>query len=186
MFALVAVLGAAIPGGASAQMHGGGIGEGMHRHRGAGGGHDMMTMPGLRGLDATPEESAELAVMFANFRQITRGVTELPDGIRTATFSEDPEVMAVIASHVTGMVARLEEGRDPKVFIQSPTLDILFERRAAITSVIETTDAGIVVTQTSEDPEVVAALHVHAAEVSDMVDRGMHAVHEAMMMGAAQ
>jgi len=38
-----------------------------------------------------------------------------------------------------------------------------------------------VVVQTSDDPEVVVALQTHAAEVSDMVDRGMQAVHEAMM-----
>ena len=34
--------------------------------------------------------------------------------------------------------------------------------------------------QTSDDPEVVAALHTHAAEVSAMVERGMEAVHEMM------
>jgi hypothetical protein len=141
----------------------------------------MVNMPGLRGLDATPEESAELAVMFQNFTRITREVTNLPDGIRTVTFSEDQELMGVVTSHVVGMIARVEDGRDPKVFIQSPTLDILFERRDSIVTTIEQSDAGIVVTQTSDDPEVVAALQTHAAEVSDMVDRGMEAVHEAMM-----
>ena len=79
------------------------------------------------------------------------------------------------------MIGRVEDGRDPQVFIQSPTLDILFERREKIATTIETTDEGIVVVQTSDDPEVVAALQTHAAEVSDMVDRGMQAVHEAMM-----
>ena len=43
------------------------------------------------------------------------------------------------------------------------------------------TDEGIVVVQTSDDPELVEALQVHAAEVSDMADRGMQAVHERMM-----
>ena len=37
------------------------------------------------------------------------------------------------------------------------------------------------VVQTSTDPEVVAALQIHAAEVSDMSARGMQAVHEMMM-----
>lgn len=36
-----------------------------HMHGADGTGHDEVNMPGLRGLDATPEESAELAVMFA-------------------------------------------------------------------------------------------------------------------------
>ncbi|MEK9795974.1 MAG: hypothetical protein VW713_04410 [Alphaproteobacteria bacterium] len=109
----------------------------------------------------------------------------LPNGIRTITFSEDEEVMAVLASHVTGMIGRVETGRDPKVFIQSPTLDILFQRRDRITTKIELTDKGIEVVQTSKDPEVVTALQTHAGEVSEMANRGMEAVHEAMMERAS-
>lgn len=153
----------------------------MHGHGADGTGHDMVNMPGLRGVDATPEESAELAVMFNNFPQITREVTNLPNGISTITFSQDEALMDTIVSHVVGMINRVEEGRDPQVFIQSPTLDILFERRDSIVTEIEMTDQGIVVIQTSDDPDVVAALHTHAAEVTDMVDRGMQAVHDAMM-----
>ncbi|MBF9060831.1 hypothetical protein HKCCSP123_16740 [Rhodobacterales bacterium HKCCSP123] len=160
-----------------------GQGHGPHRH-GAGGMmmHDEMTMPGLRGLDATPEESAEMAVMFRNFPAIHRSVELLPDGIRTVTGSDDPEVMAALASHVAGMIARVEQGRDPQVFIQSPTLDIFFERGDRLVSDIEITEGGIVVTQTTDDPDLLAALHIHAAEVTAMADRGMAAVHEMMML----
>jgi hypothetical protein len=183
---LVVTFGLTEQGGVLAQMMGGGMGHGIHAHGAGRMGHDMATMPGLRGLDATPEESAELATMFGNFDRITREVTYLPDGIRTVTFSEDEDLMSVVVSHVVGMIDRVEEGRDPQVFIQSPTLDILFERRDTITTTIETTEKGIIVVQTSDDTEVVAALHTHAAEVSDMVDRGMEAVHEAMMQRAAR
>mgnify|MGYP001277183654 CR=1 FL=1 len=150
-------------------------------HGADGAGHDMTNMPGLRGLDATAEESAELAVMFNNFTTLTRTVEELPNGIRTVTASSDPEVMAALTSHVAGMIGRVQEGRDPQIMIQSPTLDIFFERPEAITTEIEMTDEGIVVIQTSEDPEMVAALHTHAGEVSAMAERGMDAVHEMMM-----
>jgi len=160
-------------------------GPGMHMHGADGTGHDMATMPGLRGLDASPEESFEMQVMFRNFPAIEREVTKLPNGIRAHTFSANPDLAAVIVSHVVGMIGRVEEGRDPQVFIQSPTLDILFERRASITTEIEATEAGVLVTQTSDDPEVVAALQLHAAEVSDMAARGMMAVHERMMTQAA-
>lgn len=159
-------------------------GKGMHGHGADGTGHDMVNMPGLRGLDATDEESAELTVMFRNFDRITRTVTNLPNGIRTLTAAKDPDLLAVVVSHVTGMLQRVEEGRDPKVRIQSPTLDILFERRERIKTDIKMTDDGILVIQTSNDLEVVQALQTHAAEVSDMVDRGMEAVHEAMMKRA--
>ncbi|MBY6200633.1 hypothetical protein KUV65_04615 [Maritalea mobilis] len=166
-------------GMAAAQM---GHGGGMHRH-GAGGmmAHDEVTMPGLRGLDATPEESAEMAVLFRNFQSLSREVETLPNGIRTVTRAADPEVMDVLVRHVVGMIARVDEGRDPQVFIQSPTLDIFFARPEVIETEIEITEAGIVVTQTSTDPEMVAALHIHAVEVTDMVDRGMAAVHDRMM-----
>lgn len=137
-------------------------------------------MPGLRGLDATPQESAELMVMFRHFPEIYRTVETLPDGIRTTTGSRNPMVLDVLVSHVTGMIARVEDGRDPQIFIQSPTLDIFFERGDAIRTEIELTDDAIIVTQTSDDPEMVEALQVHAAEVTAMADRGMMAVHEMM------
>ena len=158
---------------------------GHGQHHGMGGmGHDETTMPGLRGLNATPEESEEMAVMFRAFETITREVTNLPNGIRTVTRSSDPAVMDALVSHAVGMIDRVGQKDDPQVFIQSPTLDIFFARGDRIESLVEMTDDGLVVTQTSDDPELVAALHTHAAEVSDMADRGMQAVHEAMMRRA--
>lgn len=159
-------------------------GHGTHMHGADGTGHNEVTMPGLRGLDASPAESAEIEVMFRNFPAIERKVTLLPDGIKTITFSSDPDLYDVIVSHVVGMIARVEEGRDPQILIQSPTLDILFDRRDTIKTEIDVTDTGIVVRQTSTDPDVVAALHLHANEVSDMAARGMQAVHEMMMKRA--
>ncbi|WP_238366125.1 hypothetical protein [Mesobacterium pallidum] len=170
--------------GAMAQMggHGGGM---MHGHGADGTGHDEINMPGLRGLDATPEESAELAVMFQHFDRITREVELLPNGIRTVTSSDHPQVREALISHVAGMIGRVEEGRDPQIMIQSPTLDIFFARGDRIKTDIDLTETGIVVVQTSDDPEVVEALHVHSGEVTRMVDRGMAAVHEMMMERAA-
>jgi len=78
------------------------------------------------------------------------------------------------------MVARLEEKRDPKIIIQSPTLDKLFAQSEAINTQITMTELGIVVSQTSSNPDVVKALQTHAGEVSDMAERGMEAVHERM------
>ncbi|MCL1627384.1 MULTISPECIES: hypothetical protein [Roseinatronobacter] len=183
-----ALLGAAVIGAglfaadtrALAQMMGHGHG---HMHGADGTGHDEATMPGLRGLDATALESEELAVMFRNFDTLRREVELLPNGIRTVTSSTDADVMAALVSHVVGMIARVEEGRDPQIFIQSRTLDIFFERPEVLATEIDLTDEGIIVVQTSEDPEMVTALHVHAQEVTDMAERGMQAVHEKMMQG---
>lgn len=179
--ALLGIAGAAaIAVMATAQMHGG-SGHGIGHHGADGSGHDEVNMPGLRGENATPEESAELAVMFRNFESIDRTVENLPNGIRTVTYSSDEEVMAVLVSHVIGMIGRVDAADDPKIFVQSPTLDIFFERGDQIVTEIDVTDEGIVVLQTSSDPELVEALQVHAAEVTAMVDRGMDALHEMMM-----
>ncbi len=142
--------------------------------------HDMTRMPGLQGRDTTAEEVGDMAAMFRNHSSLARQVTLLPNGIRTETSTPDPALRDALLRHVIGMIDRVDTGRDPKVRIQSPTLDIIFARRAQIETQIDLTDTGIVVVQTSTDPEVVAALQTHAAEVSDMAARGMHAVHEAM------
>ena len=50
-----------------------------------------------------------------------------------------------------------------------------------IFSDVSVEDEGLVVVQTSDNPEVVAAMQLHAAEVTAMADLGMAAVHEMMM-----
>jgi len=154
---------------------------GGHMHGGDGHGHDEVNMPGLQGENANPFESEELAVLFRNFETITREVTNLPNGIRTVTRSSDADVMDTLVSHVHGMINRVEQGDDPKIIIQSPTLSTFFEFADDIESFIDLTDDGIVVVQTSDNLELVAAMHKHAAEVSELADRGMEAVHEQMM-----
>ncbi len=142
--------------------------------------HDEATMPGLRGENATPEESEEIAVLFRNFDTITRKVEVLPNGIRTVTSSTDPDVMDALISHSVGMIDRVGARDDPKILIQSPTLDVFFLHGDEIESVVSVEDEGMVVVQTSSNPEVVEALKAHAAEVTAMADRGMQAVHEMM------
>lgn len=178
----VTVLALALFPAARAAAQSGGHGM-MHGHGAGGMGHDEVTMPGLRGLNATPEESAEMQLMFRKFRTLAREVENLPDGIRTVTRSSDPEVMAALVSHVVGMIGRVEAKDDPQVFIQSPTLDMFFVHGDRLVNDIQVTDAGIVVTQTTDDPEMATLLQIHAAEVSDMAARGMEAVHERMMGG---
>lgn len=168
-------------------MHGGGMGMhggsgmGMHGGRAGHGMHDSASMPMLNGADTEPHEVEEMRQMFLRHPDIRRSVTNLPDGIVTVTESGDPELAGLIASHVSGMIARIEDNRDPQVPIQSETLAILFANRALIRSEIEPTATGVKVTQRSDDPETVAALQRHAAEVSDLAARGMAAVHDSMM-----
>ena len=143
--------------------------------------HDEVNMPGLQGKDTTENEVDDLKTIFKNHKQITRTVENISNGITTTTETTDDKLRDALVSHVVAMVARLEEKRDPKIIIQSPTLDKLFAESDAIKTNITMTALGIVVTQTSTNPIVVKALQTHAAEVSDMARRGMEAVHERML-----
>jgi hypothetical protein len=157
------------------------MGQGMRGRMGSG----MMGMgPGMMGMNggsATPAEHSDIRDLFLNHESIKRTVTNLPNGIRTVTESDDPKVAATIKKHVAEMGKRVEEGRDPGLPIESPALHSIFRDKDKIKSAYEATEKGIVVVQTSTDATAIKALQDHAAEVTDLVQRGMVAAHEAMM-----
>ena len=154
--------------------------SGHAQHDGGKHEHDEINMPGLQGKDTTDQEVNDLKEIFRSHKGISRRVTNVQNGIVTTTEAEDETLREAIVSHVSMMVTRLQEGRNPEVIIQSPTLDALFDFYDEIETEIEMTESGVKVIQTSSNPEVVRLLQTHAAEVSDMADRGMEAVHERM------
>ena len=142
--------------------------------------HNVIGTPMLQGRETEDYEVAELRALFENHAELTRRVENLPNGIRTVTETENSELRDALASHIMSMFLRVDEKRDPEIPIQSPTLDILFEKSESIVTEMEYTATGVAIVQTSSDPEVVTALQVHAAEVSDLALRGMQSAHEAM------
>ena len=163
------------PGHGPGGMHG--MGPGMRGQMGSG-------MMGMNHGSATASEHNDIRELFFNHDRINRTVTNLPNGIRTVTESDDPQVAEVIKKHVAEMGKRVDEGRDPGLPIESSALHSLFRDKDKITSTYEVTEKGIIVVQTSTDASVVKALQDHAAEVSDLAKRGMVAGHEAMMKNA--
>ncbi len=179
LVATAAIASVGLIGAYAIAQQGPGFGHGpMGMRHGAGMGHGMM---GMGAGTATRMEQQELHDMFTNHDRIKRTVTELPNGIRTVTESDDPELARTLVAHVAGMMKRVEEGRDPRLPIQSPMLEVIFRNRDKIKTATEATPKGIAVTQTSDDSETIAALKKHAADVSDLVARGMEAAHETMM-----
>ena len=135
----------------------------------------------MMGGNATMDERGDLHDLFLNHDKIKRTVTNLPDGIRTVTESDDPPVAATIKKHIAEMEKRVKEGRDPGLPIETPALHAIFEHKDKIKTTYETTAKGIIVVQTSIDTAAVKALQEHAAEVTDLAKRGMVAAHEAMI-----
>ena len=144
-------------------------------------GHDEVNMPGLQGEDITDQEVNDLKQLFQKHNEISRLVENIPNGIITVTETDNEELRTSIIDHVTMMVTRLQEEKNPQVIIQSPTLHEIFEYYDEIETEIELTEKGISIIQTSENEVVVALLQQHAAEISDMVNRGMQVVHDRMM-----
>ena len=157
-----------------AQQHGAHGMGGMHQH-------SMQTMPMLHGKNTSQQEFEDMREMFQRHLEIERTVENIEGGIRTFTAARNSELRDAIVNHVAMMITRIEEGNDPEVPIQSPILSILFELGSEIQTDIEVTDNGVIVTQTSSNPIVVQALQRHAAEVTDLANRGMQSVHERMM-----
>ena len=168
---------------AAALAQSGGMGPGMMRGMGPMGG------PMAGGMQHDEAFAADMGLvheMLANHERIKRTVTNLPNGIKTVTESDDPQVAQSIKAHVASMEQRLKDGRIFNLF--SPTLPVLFQNRDKITTVVEATQTGSIVTQTSGDAKVVAALQAHAVEVSELARDGMAAMMRNMranMMGRA-
>lgn len=141
-------------------------------------GHSMM---GAGPNSATMAEMRAIHELFANHDRIKRTVTNLPDGIRTVTESDDPRIAQILKDHVAGMRQRVDAGRDPGLPIESPALHAIFRNKDKLHTTVETTAKGIVVVQTSDDRSTVTFLQTHAAEVSDFVSAGMLALRTAMM-----
>jgi hypothetical protein len=121
--------------------------------------------------------------MLGNHERIKRTVTNLPDGIRTVTESDDPQVAQSIKAHVASMTQRLDEGKQFNLF--SKTIPVLFDNKDKIKTTVEATHKGSIVTQTSTDAKVVTALQKHATEVDELARDGMVAMMRNMRANMA-
>lgn len=151
------------------------------RGGGRGMGPGMMGMMGMAHDSATMAQVRVIHELVVNNERIKRTVTNLPNGIRTITESDDPRLAQLIKEHVVTMDQRVVRGDDPGLPVESAALRAIFRDKDKIRTTTETTATGIVVVQTSSDASVVAELQQHAADVSDLVKRGRAAMHDAMM-----
>lgn len=172
-----------------AQSAGSGRGAAQHDHAGAG--HSPMMGQGMGGgmgsgpvgmlttQDANSAADMRLVMnLVHNNTRIKRTVTKLPDGIKTVTESDDPKIAQDIKAHVASMSGRLKDSKEFNIF--STTLPVIFDNAKNIKSVVEMTDKGAIVTRTSTDAKVVAALQAHAGEVTELVQEGPTAFHRGL------
>lgn len=185
-FAAALALGIGAYAFTASSQEGHGFGPPFMHHRGLGhmGGGMGPGMMGMRHDSATTAQLDVIHELIANHDRIRRTVTNLPDGIRTVTESDDPKVAGWIKTHVADMGRRVAAGDDPGLPIESPALHAIFRDKDKIRTTVETMEKGVAVVQTSNEASTVAELQKHAAEVTDLVQGGMTAVHTAMVRSA--
>lgn len=140
-------------------------------------------MGGMRGDSTSGAIMSVVHELMTNHDKLRRTVTNLPNGIRTLTESDDPAMAQQIKKHVAATGEFVTKGVDPNLPMSSPALHGVLRNGTKITRHTELTAKGVLVTETSTDSVTVALLQAHAAEVTDLVNRGMAAMHEKMMGG---
>lgn len=139
---------------------------------------DMMdrTMPDWMmssGMDSQMmQDMPVIHSLLSHHAEIRRKVEDLPNGVRTVTTSQDPEVAKLIRAHVWQMKARMKEGRPIRQM--DPVFRELFRHHKNVRLAPKEVPGGIQVTETSDDPQVVLLIRQHAHQaVSGFVRYGM-------------
>jgi hypothetical protein len=144
-----------------------------------------MPMQGAMSMHGDSAFAADMQLvheLLGGHAQIERTVSNLPNGVRAVTESQNPRLAAYIKEHVASMMERLAKG---DVFnVASSTIPVIFQNAERIRTEIEQTEKGVVFTQTTDVPELVPVLQAHALEVSELVQEGMAAMMRSVMQRA--
>ena len=107
---------------------------------------------------------------------IRREVKNLDNGVETITESDDAAVAAKIQEHVAAMHERVKTGRGLRFWDE--LFVAVFKNHDKIKMVVENTEHGVKVTETSDDAYTVKLIQAHAVVVSKFVKRGFDEAHE--------
>ena len=118
--------------------------------------------------------------LFMRHAQIYRTVTDLPDGVHAVTESDDPQTASLIQAHVGEMYRRLDQKR-AFPYPMSRSVPAMFANSAGYQRRLEATPKGVAITETADDPAMVAVIRQHAREISGFVREGMPAMMRGMM-----
>ena len=118
--------------------------------------------------------------LFRRHAEIRRSVTDLPNGVHAVTESDDPQTATLVQAHVSEMYQQLDQNR-PFPYPMSRSVPAMFAESANYRRMLEATPTGIAVTETADDPAMVAIIREHAREISGFVRDGMPAMMRGMM-----
>ena len=118
------------------------------------------------------EDMKGIRTMLMQHEKISRRVENLPNGVKTWTTSEDPQLASAIQKHVRQMKERMKDNQPIRQM--DPLFRELFDQADKIKLEYEQVENGIVVMETSDDPKVVKLIKQHAHKaVTEFVQQGM-------------
>ena len=121
---------------------------------------------------AMMEDMRVIHRLLKNHDRIRRHVEDVADGIRARTTSRDGEIAELIRTHVTQMKRRVESG-DP-IRHMDPVFREIFDHHTEIAIDVEAIPRGVLVVETSANPQVELLIRQHAHRaVSEFVAQGM-------------
>jgi hypothetical protein len=121
---------------------------------------------------AMMEDMRVIHRLLQNHDRIRRHVEGVADGIRARTTSRDGEIAELIRTHVAQMKRRVESG-DP-IRHMDPVFREIFDHHTEIAIDVEATPGGVLVVETSANPQVELLIRQHAHRaVSEFVAQGM-------------
>lgn len=126
---------------------------------------------GRGGSDAEHQKhQADIGTLLDNHQAIQRQVTLLENGFSATTTSSNPEIACTLQTHVTDMKARFAKGRGIRSW--DKVYALLFAYREQINVDYQMLPNGVTSMVTTDNPQLVEALHAHAYAVSGFVAQG--------------
>lgn len=138
--------------------------------------HGGQTHPGADKSERHRRDQHVFHELLRRHKEIRREVSELPDGIRAVTESDDPALAGLIRAHAHEMHRRLGEGFGLRHW--DPAFVEIFARRDKLRLEVTDTPNGVVIEETSDDPNVVLLIRAHGAVVSAFVRSGGRAASQ--------
>jgi hypothetical protein len=121
---------------------------------------------------AMMEDMRVIHELLTRHDEIQRRVEDVAMGIRARTTSRDRELAELIQTHVWSMKARVEEGN--AIRHMDPLFREIFEHHREIEMQVEPRERGVLVIETSPNPQVELLVRQHAHRaVSEFVAEGM-------------
>lgn len=139
------------------------------RGRGYRGGSGAGPQRGGRDEDHAKDMQA-IQFLLTHRDQISRSISNRPDGVVTVTESDNPEVTAILHEHVEAMYKRVEKQKP--IHVRDPLFAELFRNASTLKMKVERTDNGVKVTETSTNPYSVKLIQAHARVVSLFLQNG--------------